>query len=165
MKITRIAALLLVLTFLLAGSAWPATDSKPLTINATVAARATLTLGVPAINFPDADPGTVTDIPANENPVSVTASVRTGASSHPTLTVKTGGNLISGSDSIPITQVTWTATGSFVGGTMNTTDTTASATWTGSGTRNGSFSYFLKNSWDYATGSYAATATYTLTAP
>ena len=45
MKITRIAALLLVLTFLLAGAAWAATDTKDLTINATVAARANLTLG------------------------------------------------------------------------------------------------------------------------
>ena len=56
MKLTRIAALLLVLTFLLAGAAWAATDSKNLTINATVAATAKLTLGVAAINFPDADP-------------------------------------------------------------------------------------------------------------
>ena len=56
MKLTRIAALLLILTFLLAGAAWAATDGKPLTINATVAATAKLTLGTAVINFPDADP-------------------------------------------------------------------------------------------------------------
>ena len=50
MKLTRIAALLLILTFLLAGAAWAATATATLTINATVAATAKLTLGTAVIN-------------------------------------------------------------------------------------------------------------------
>ena len=166
MRIIRIAALLLVFTFLLAGAAWAATDSKNLTINATVAATAKLSLGVAAINFPDADPESTPSINATENPVSVTAKVKTGRLTNATLTVVTGGDLVSGADSIPITNVTWTATGTgYVAGTMDKTTPQSAGLWTGSGNYVGSFYYKLANSWSYNTGSYTATATYLLTAP
>ena len=167
MKLTRIAALLLVLTFLLAGAAWAATDSKNLTINATVAATAKLSLGVAAINFPDADPDITPTINASENPVSVTAKVKTGRLTNATLTVVTGSDLVSGADTIPVDpNVKWTATGAgFVGGTMNKTTPQSAGLWTGSGNYSGTFSYTLANSWSYNTGNYTATATYLLTAP
>lgn len=145
--------------------AWAATDQQTLTINATVSAKAKLTLGVAAINFADADPDTVPSVAASENPVSVTVKAHTGGASNVTLTAQANGDLDSGADTIPITNVTWTATGAgFVPGTMNTTPQSAGS-WTGSGNRSGTFSYFLANSWSYAVGNYTQTVVYTLTAP
>ncbi len=144
---------------------WAVTDQETLTINATVSAKAKLTLGVAAINFADADPDTLPSIPAGENPVSVTVKAQTGVASTVTLTVAADGDLDSGTDTIDITNVTWTATGAgFVGGTMNTSAQSAGS-WTGSGQQTGTFSYSLANSWDYNAGSYTQTVVYTLTAP
>jgi hypothetical protein len=47
---------------------------------------------------------------------------------------------------------------------MDTTPQSAGS-WTGSGQQNGTFSYFLANSWNYAAGNYTQTVVYTLTAP
>ena len=166
MKIHKIIIFAIIGTFFLAGAALAATSTQNLTINATVAATAKLTLGTNTINFPDADPDTTPSIVATENPVNVTAKVKTGGASTATLTVLAGGNLTSGSDTIAIGNVTWTATGAgFVPGTMNMATAQSAGSWTGSGNRSGSFSYFLANSWAYQTGSYTATTTYTLTAP
>jgi len=145
--------------------AWGATDQQTLTINATVSAKAKLTLGVAAVNFPDADPDSVPSVAAVENPVSVTVKAQTDGSSTVTLTAQANGDLDSGTDTIDISNVTWTATGAgFVGGTMDTAAQSAGA-WTGSGRRDGTFSYLLANSWDYAVGNYSQTVVYTLTAP
>jgi len=150
---------------LMAGVAFAASDEKNLTVNAQVDARAKLTLSHSTINFPDADPDEVPSISASQNPVTVTAKVRTGKNSTATLEHQAAGDLKSGGDEISISNVTWTATGTgYVSGTMNTTKQTAGS-WVGSGSRTGSFSYFLANSWDYATGNYTVTTTYTLTAP
>jgi len=150
---------------LMAGVAFAASDEKNLTVNAQVDARAKLTLGASTINFPDADPDEVPSISASQNPVTVTAKVRTGKNSTATLEHQAAGDLKSGGDEISISNVTWEATGTgYVSGTMNTTKQTAGS-WVGSGSRTGSFSYFLANSWDYATGNYTVTTTYTLTAP
>lgn len=144
---------------------YAATDQQNLTINATVSAKAKLTLGVAAINFADADPDSVPAIAATENPVSVTVKAQTGGGSSVTLTVQANGDLESGTDTIDISNVTWTATGAgFVGGTMGTT-AQAAGSWTGPGRYDGTFSYQLANSWDYAAGSYSQTVVYTLTAP
>ena len=152
---------------LIAGVAFAAEDTKPLTINAQVNARAELTLEVLAINFPDTDPDTLS-IPATENAVDVTVKVRTGKSSIATLTHLAAGDLTNAAlDTIPIGNVTWTATGDagFQAGTMSSTLARTAGSWTGSGNRSGTFSYFLANSWDYAMGTYTVSSTYTLTAP
>jgi len=144
---------------------YAATDQQNLTINATVSAKAKLTVGVAAINFADADPDSVPSIAATENPVSVTVKAQTGGGSSITLTVQANGDLDSGTDTIDISNVTWTATGAgFVAGTMDTT-AQAAGSWTGPGRHDGTFSYQLANSWDYAAGSYSQTVVYTLTAP
>jgi len=152
---------------LMAGGAFAASDTKPLTVNATVSARATLTMGASSISFADADPDATPSIASNPASVSVTAKVRTGSASTATLTHLAADDLKSGSDTIPIGNVTWTAAGTgFIAGTMNKTTAQTAASWTGSGSHtDGSFSYFLANSWSYATGTYAASSTYTLTAP
>jgi hypothetical protein len=166
-KVTAIWAVAVACLALLTASAagWAATDQQTLTINATVSAKAKLTLGEAAINFPDADPDSVPSIAATENPVSVTVKAQTGSASSVTLTAQANGDLDSGTDTIAITNVTWTATGAgFVGGTMDTAAQSAGA-WTGSGRRDGTFSYALANSWDYMPGSYSQTVVYTLTVP
>ncbi|MCJ7641935.1 MAG: hypothetical protein MUO29_08590, partial [Desulfobacterales bacterium] len=153
MKKLSLATVCVFCLFWMVGGAFAATDSKVLTVNATVSARATLTLGVATINFPDSDPTTVPSISATENPVSVTAKVRTGAASTATLTCIAGGALISGTDTIAISNVTWTAGGNgFVGGTMSSTLGQSAGSWTGSGNNSSTFSYSLANSWSYAAG-------------
>jgi hypothetical protein len=82
------------------------------------------------------------------------------------LTILAAGDLLSGASAIPISNVTWTASGAgFVAGTMNSTTAQTVASWTNSGNRTGTQNYFLANSWNYATGNYSTSATYTLTAP
>lgn len=136
------------------------------TLSLGLSGRAKLNFGMLALNFPDADPNTVPSIPANVNPLSVTSSSRTGSSQTATLTCLAGGDLISGINTIAISNMTWTATGTgYVTGTMNKTTAQTAGSWTGSGQRAGTFSYFLNNSWSYMTGNYSTTITYTLTAP
>jgi hypothetical protein len=164
-KLVVVASGLLV-SLVIASAVEAATDNANLNVNATVNSRAKLTLGTGTINFADADPDTTPSIPATENAVNVSAQSRTGSSSTVTLTVLAGGDLISGGDTIGINNVTWTVSGAgYVAGTMNKTVAQSAGSWTGPGTQNGTFSFFLANSWSYAPGSYAASATYTLTAP
>ncbi|HUL31799.1 MAG TPA: hypothetical protein VLZ03_15225 [Thermodesulfobacteriota bacterium] len=153
--------------FLVTGSVFAATTTAPLTISATVSSTAKLTLGVASIAFPNADPDITPSIAATQNPVSVTANAKTTTNGAVTLTVVTGGDLTdAGTDVIAIGNVTWTVTGTgFVAGTMNKTAAQSAGGWTGSGSRAGTFSYNLANSWSYPTGSYTATATYTLSCP
>jgi|APFre7841882654_1041346.scaffolds.fasta_scaffold10918_6 hypothetical protein len=144
-----------------------AQQAQNLTVNMGVLARAKLTLGVSAINFPDADPDTIPSIAATENAVSVTAKVRTGLSSTATLTHRASGNLSAGPGiTIPIGNVTWTATGAgYVAGTMSSSADVRAGSWTGSGSYSGNFSYLIVNSWSYVIGNYTVSSTYTLTAP
>jgi hypothetical protein len=151
---------------LIAGGAFAATDTKPLTVNAIVAGSATLTISQAAINFDSANPDTTPSIPNNEGAVNVTAQARTGAAGSVTLTHQAGGPLTSGSDTIGISQVSWTASGTgFLPGAMSSSAPVSAGAWTGSGSYTGSFSYALANSWTYAVGTYTASSTYTLTAP
>jgi hypothetical protein len=141
-------------------------QSRTFTLSLTLSARAKLQFGLLAMNFPDADPDSVPSNPANVNPLSVTSSGRTGSSQTATLTCLAGGDLISGTNTILISNMTWTATGTgYVAGTMNRTTAQTAGSWTGPGQRAGTFSYFLTNSWSYTTGNYSTSITYTLTAP
>jgi hypothetical protein len=140
--------------------------SRTFTLSTSLAGRAKLEFGMLSLSFPDADPDSVPSIAANVNPLSVTSSSRTGSSLTTVLTCRANGDLISGTRSIPIGNVTWQSTGSgYVPGTMNRTTSQTAGTWTGPGKRVGSFGYFLANSWSYAVGNYSTTMTYTLTAP
>ena len=137
-------------------------------VGVLIASGATLTLGSNTISFPNADPDATPAIPATQNSVSVRCRITGATGSNVTLTLQANGNLISGGNSIAISNVTWTATGSgYSSGTMNTTPVTVGS-WpntSGSKTYNGTLSFFLKNSWGYATGNYTASVVYTLTAP
>jgi len=135
------------------------------TVSATVNAKAKLTLGTNTASFADADPDVTPLLSAAA--ISVDVKTRTAAASNVTLTVLAGGALTNASsDTIPINQLTWTATGSgFAAGTMSSSTAQALGTFLGGGTASGTQTYQLVNSWNYKTGSYSATITYTLTAP
>jgi hypothetical protein len=108
----------------------------------------------------------VNPIPAAENAVTVSSRVRTGSASVSTLTCLANGDLVDGGNSIPISNVTWTSTGSgYVNGTMDNSVAQSAGSWTGSGLNAGTFNYFLANSWAYSIGNYTQTVLYTLTAP
>jgi hypothetical protein len=161
-------AIVLLLTFTSSGLALAGpVDQVTVDIGVLIASSVTLTLTPNAITFPDANPDTTPSIPATQNPVAVQCRVVGSGSWNLILDAQATGNLISGSNSIPINQVRWTATGAgYTAGTMSTTPVRAGQ-WTSSGNRtyNGTFSYFLQNNWTYATGNYVATVTYTLHSP
>jgi hypothetical protein len=143
-----------------------ATTTGNVAVSATISGLVKLTIGSATVTFANADPDTMPSIAATEGAINITAKARTTAAGSVTLTAKSGGDLVSGGDTILIGGVTWTASGTgYVAGTMNKTTDQAVGSWTGSGTYAGTQSYVFANSWSYATGSYTATVTYTLTAP
>ena len=169
MRVSRLLTTGLVLAVvvgLASHNASAVTVNQTLTINATVAAEGALVMAT-TINFPSSNPDTVPSVAATENPVSVTVKARTGSLSVVTLTaLAAGANLVSGSDTIPISNVTWTVTGAgYVAGTMNSVTAQSVFSGTGPGESAGTLSFFLANSWSYAVGSYSQTVTYTLTVP
>ena len=163
---------IITLVFLvIAGSALAASDSKSLTVTATVSPNAKLTLSATTLTFPNSDPDTTPLIAASEGAITVTAKAKTGPSSPVTLEVRSSGpsngDLVSGSDAIAISNLCWTGSGTgFVAGPTQMSNTNQlAASWTGSGNRSGIQSFYLANSWSYAVGTYAATITYTLIHP
>ena len=159
--LTGVAAILLCSTQAFAQAA---TAGATVTVSATVNPKAKLTVGAASVTFNDADPD-VTPLLTATAALSLNVRSRTAAASNVTLTVQSGGDLTSGSDTIPIANLTWTATGTgYVAGTMGTTASSLGS-WTGGGNELGTQTYQLVNSWNYRTGTYSATITYTLTAP
>jgi len=140
------------------------TANASIAVTANVNAKAKLTLGTAAINFADADPD-VTPV-FTSAPVTVDVKSRTTAAGNVTLTVLAGGDLASGGNAIPVTSLTWTATGTgFVAGANNKTTAQTLGSWTGSGNPSGTQTLSLPNLWSYNTGVYTVTLNYTLTAP
>lgn len=172
MKCKTMMLMMLALILIGAGAAWGADATKNVTLSATVASTAKLTLSTSTITFPDGDPDIPSPIAALENGAIVTAKVKTGSSANSaTLKVLAADDLKSGSDTIPITNVTSTATNTsgsfFTAGPVTWSKTALGATvgQGNSGSFSGTFNWFLANSWTYATGNYTTTAIYTLTAP
>jgi hypothetical protein len=157
-----IAAAILCVT---SGTAYAqATVNAAVNVTVNVNARAKLTLGAATLTFADADPDVTPTLTAPA--LSVDVKGRTTAGADVTLTVVASDDLkTAGGDVIPIGGLTWTATGSLVGGTSNKSTAQTVGSWTGSGNYSGTQSYALPNSWSYAIGSYTATLNYTLTAP
>jgi hypothetical protein len=171
MKIKSIVLMILALTLVGAGASWGAQATANVKLGATVSSSAVLTLSTTSITFPDADPDSVKSIGANENGALVTAKVKTGSLTPATLKVLAADDLKSGSDTIPITNVSSKATntsGSFFSTSQVAWSKTAPGVTVGegkSGSYTGTFSWFLVNDWNYATGNYTGSATYTLLAP
>ncbi len=143
-----------------------ATDIKSLVVRASVGKAAKLVVDTNTIFFPDAGADEVKQIPASQNDIKVIVKARTERSSPVSLNVMADGDLTSGADIIPIQNVTWQAAGQgFRGGILSKTSPQTAGSWVGSGIREGTFRYFLLNSWDYQKGDYQVTLTYTLTIP
>ncbi len=125
-----------------------------------------LSLSRTTIPFASADPDTTPSVAAPV--VTVTYRVRNNFGDWQ-LTLLAAGNLSSGSATIPVSAVTWTATPvpPFQSGTMSAT--VAQRLAGGSGNinpaRTGQVTFQLANSWDYNVGTYSTVFTFTLTAP
>lgn len=140
--------------------------SQNLSTSVTVNQLLKLAFSSNSLSFPDSHPDSVPSIPASGGPLTVTAKSLVGPAAAVTLTVIASNDLQSGLDVIAISNLAWTATGTgFVGGTMSKTVAQSVGSWTGSGSRTGTQSYTLVNSWSYAPGTYTTTLTYTLSTP
>jgi len=157
-----LAPVLLGTAFALAfGSSAQAATTASGTITATVSSAASLTVSSANLTFANADPETVTSIAPSQGNITVTAKARHGSAGQVLVTVKAGGNLVDGGNSIGISNVTWTGTGNMSSGTLATTDQTL-YDGTGSGIRTGDLAFRLANSYTYTTGTYTASITYTM---
>lgn len=130
------------------------------------AQRVTLTVSQPTVAFVAGDPDTTPSISAA--PIVVT--VRVQQNSGPWhLSVLANGDLLSGTSSIDVTQVTWTASPAppFQNGTLNkiADQTMASGTGNVNPAVSGSIVFRLANSWTYSAGLYSQTVVFTLSAP
>jgi hypothetical protein len=125
-----------------------------------------LSLSQSSITFPSSDPDAVPVVSA----APLVMSVRVRQNSGPwQLTVLANGDLISGSSTVDITRVTWTATPAppFQNGTLSKTvaQRMASGTGTVNPALNASVTFRLANSWTYDAGIYSQTLVFTLSAP
>lgn len=128
--------------------------------------RLNLSVTPASIVFASADPDLVPVIMA----APVTVQIRVRQNTGPwQLTVLANGDLISGADTVDITNVSWTATPAppFQGGTVSKTvaQRVASGTADVNPPQNGSVMFRLANSWNYAAGTYSQTLVFTLSAP
>ena len=143
-----------------------ATATGSLSASVTVSAMAKLSLSSATVTFPNADPDSSPIIAAAEGAITIAAKGKTSTGGTIALTLLAADDLRSGGDRIPISNITWTASGSgFAAGTMSKVTAQPVGSWANSGSRTGTQSFAMVNSWSYAAGSYTTTATYTLTAP
>ncbi len=165
-------AFLVILAIMLggAGIASAVTSTAGVTVTAEIVPTATLTLSNTTITFSGHE-SPPTPMAASENGSTVQATFRTATATPGTLVVQANGDLTNAaSDTIPISALKSTATNTlgsfFAAGPITWSSSSAVQVGTGpSGDYTGTFSWALDNSWTYATGTYSATATYTLTAP
>jgi hypothetical protein len=129
--------------------------------------RLELSISPTIITFPPGDPDVVPQILSP--PITVTYRIRQAQNQSWLLTVLASGNLISGSSTVDITNVTWVATPAppFQNGTLNHTVAQVLASGVGNvnPTANGAVTFRLKNSWTYDTGTYTQTLVFTLSLP
>lgn len=134
---------------------------------AAAAQRLELAVSPLSITFPSADPDISPSVAAA--PVVVSVRIRQNQGTPWQLTVLANGDLISGSETVDITNVTWAATPAppFQNGTLS--KAVAQRLAAGSGnvnpTQNGSVTFRLANSWIYSAGTYTQTIVFTLSAP
>jgi len=148
----------------------PTYSSKNITINAQVKQTLWIWMQRDTINFPPRvpkNPPSWDEIPANENPVTISVTARVHGNTTTVLNVLANGDLESGQERIPISNISWTATnvhssnGTFLDGTMSATEPQLAGKWRTSGRRTGSLNYFYYND-PRPPGNYTQTVTYTL---
>jgi hypothetical protein len=165
--ISFISVACMILTWLIAsGVSMAASDTKHVVIKAKIDKVAKLIIDTNSITFPNMDPDEVKQVPALQNDIRVTVKARTGSTSPVNLNVIADGDLSSGPDTIPVQNVMWQASGQgFSSGTLSKATVQTAGSWKGSGVREGTFRYYLNNSWNYQKGEYQVTVAYTLTTP
>jgi hypothetical protein len=152
--------------FLICAPASASADTKTLLIKVWVGERAKLTVEKNTVTFPNRDPNKRELIPALENDAQVIVKVRTEKRHLVNLLVIANADLTSGSDTIPVQNAIWQASGpGFVNGTLGKTTPQMAGPWIGGGVRERYFPYYLRDSWNYQVGNYQATVTYTLVSP
>lgn len=135
----------------------------------TVASAQKLDLSITptTIVFATADPDTVPII--SSAPVQVNYRVRQNNPEPWLLSVLAGGDLVAGSQTVDISNISWVATPSppFTSGVMSKTVAQRVASGTGNmaNPSQGQIIFRLANSWNYAPGLYTQTIVFTLTAP
>lgn len=140
-----------------------------LLLNASIAAaqKVALTVTPSTITFASADPDTTPTI--DSAPIVVTVRVQQNAQQPWQLTVQASGDLLSGTNTIGATQVTWTASPAppFQNGTLSNLVAVRMASGTGNvnPASSGSVVFRLANSWNYTAGLYSQTLVFTLSAP
>lgn len=130
------------------------------------AQRVDLTITPAAFTFPSADPDVSPVV--NSPTLTVRYRVQQNRDAPWRITIVANGDLVAGSASIPISNVTWTATPSppFQNGTMSSTVEQLVASGNGNvPTTNGSITFALVNSWNYAAGVYSQSFVFTISAP
>lgn len=131
------------------------------------AQRLTLTLSPRVITFPPSDPDAVPVVMAA--PLQVSYRVQQNPRGTWLLTVRANGDLISGSSTVDISNVTWVATPAppFQNGTLSRVveQTLASGTGNVTPTQVGSVIFRLANSWTYTAATYTQTVVFTLSTP
>ncbi len=136
------------------------------TLNATLPPTARLSLSTSSIMFLDADPDLVPVLTASPPAVTITAKARASFGGTVTLTVQASDDLRSGLDTIPVSNIRWTATGAgFVAGTLSHASPQVLGSWGNSGVQTGQQTFLFANRWTYPPGTYTVTLVYTLSAP
>ncbi|MCP4669363.1 MAG: hypothetical protein GY849_23775 [Deltaproteobacteria bacterium] len=116
----------------------------------------------------------VTDIPgtgavagasSGANPVPVRAAGFVGSGSTMTLTADSSTALTDGANTIPFSEISWTATGDFAGGTFSDAAAQQLDQFTGPGNRTGTYSFSYDNDTYYPASTYDGTVSYTLSSP
>jgi hypothetical protein len=127
----------------------------------------TLSLSPASITFASADPDTTPSIAAPA--ITVSYRVQKNAGGNWQITLLASGDLTTGSATIPISLVTWTASPSppFQNGTLSraVAQTLASGTGNVNPASAGTVVFRLENRWTYNTGIYNASVAFTLIAP
>lgn len=141
-------------------------QSAAATLSVNLGSLARLAFAATTVAFPSADPDTVPKIGGEPASLGITAKARTTRNAQVTLTVQSTDDLRSGVTVLPASLITWTATGAgFVSGTLSRSLAQVVGTWTGSGVRSGSQSFFFENRWTHPPGTYTITLMYTISAP
>lgn len=137
-----------------------------ITATVTVPPLAKLNLSAFTLAFPDTSPDIAPLVAAAGGPLVVTARARATPGATVTLTVQALDDLRSGTDVIPASAVSWTATGDgFADGMLSVATAQTIATWPASGVHTGQLAFAFENSWAWPTGTFSLTMVFTLTAP
>ncbi len=139
--------------------------SASATLSVNVAAQARLVFSATTIAFPDANPDQVPLVPGSPA-LGITAKARVQRNSQITLTVQADDDLRSGVTTLPASLISWDDTGEgFVPGVLSSASAQLVASWTGSGTREGTQTFAFRNEWSHPPGIYSVTFVYTMSMP